>query len=83
MQLGQSLTDQGNYCEALECLRKAFELDPSNARILTLIGEVLVRQEDYGKAEQCFRKAIEIDPHCSKAFERFGLFKAEQDKDDS
>jgi tetratricopeptide (TPR) repeat protein len=53
-----ALAVQNKYDEALECLRKALDLCPNSAVILTAIGYTLYQKQSYGQAEQCYLKAI-------------------------
>ena len=48
--------------EALECSRKACELEPNNAVRWVLLGLVYYRLEQYAEGLEVANKALELDP---------------------
>jgi Flp pilus assembly protein TadD len=60
-ELGVLERKAGNAGAALEHLRRASELDPSDAVSLIQIGEVLEQQQDLAGADAAYRKAAAID----------------------
>ena len=51
-----------NYNKAIECYRKAIELDPKYASAWNHMGGAYVQLGDYQKAVECFQKAVELKP---------------------
>ncbi len=57
------LNSLGNYEEALECVSKGLDLDPSNSKILDTKGEILSNLKRYTESMEYFRKSLCIDPY--------------------
>jgi tetratricopeptide (TPR) repeat protein len=52
----------GKLPDALETARKAVELDSSDARNFTVLGEIYEAQQDYAKASDAYASALAIEP---------------------
>ena len=61
-ELGLLERRQGNIPAALDHLRRATELDPTDAVSFVQIGEILEQQQDVVGAEAAYRTAAEIEP---------------------
>lgn len=59
-QLAASLRDEGQTASAIEHLRKALDLDPTNAEAHLLLGFIQMERRDYQNAEQHLQKSIEL-----------------------
>ena len=59
---GHSLSDEGQYEEALRDLERARELSPNEPRIPNGIGECLVKAERYAEAVPAFEAALRLWP---------------------
>lgn len=55
-----TLENRGQRAEAIEYLRKARDLSPSNPQILGNLGLSLERAGQFAEAEQCYRQAIQL-----------------------
>jgi predicted ribosomally synthesized peptide with SipW-like signal peptide len=61
--LGDALDIRGQSDEAIDCLKKAIELNPKLAVAYSDLGGILnAQKKDYDGAIVCLRKAIELDP---------------------
>ena len=54
---------QGNAEAALEHFRKAFALDPGDARSLAQVGELLDARDDFDEAAKAYAGALAIEPN--------------------
>lgn len=59
-QLAASLRDEGQTASAIEHLRKALELDSSNAEAHLLLGFIQMERRDYANAEQHLSAGIKL-----------------------
>jgi tetratricopeptide (TPR) repeat protein len=59
--------DLKDYGQAVECFRKAIELDPSNANAHSNLGTALNHQEKWPEAIDACKKALAIDPQQANA----------------
>ncbi len=59
-QLAASLRDEGQTASAIEHLRKALELDPSNAEAHLLLGFIQMERADYQNAEERLSTGIKL-----------------------
>ena len=59
-QLAASLRDEGQTASAIEHLRKALELDPTNAEAHLLLGFIQMERRDYLNAEEHLSTSIEL-----------------------
>ena len=70
--LGELLGRKGQLDEAIECLKKAIELDPNIAVAHNELGLVLKIKGRLDEATACFRKAIELAPNLAEAHANLG-----------
>ena len=59
-QLAASLRDEGQTASAIEHLRKALDLDPTNAEAHLLLGFIQMERRDYQNAEQHLSSSIKL-----------------------
>ena len=67
-----SLCSLGKYDEAIKCLNRAIELDPTNPHFWNNKSVIFCIQGSYEEAMQCLDKVIFIDPHFSAALNSKG-----------
>jgi uncharacterized protein YgiM (DUF1202 family) len=67
-----SLCSLGKYDEAIKCLNRAIELDPTNPQFWNNKSVIFCIQGNYEEAMQCLDKVIFIDPHFSAALNSKG-----------
>ena len=67
-----SLCGIGKYDEAIKCLDKAIELDPTNLQFWNNKSVIFCNQGNYEDAMQCLDKIIFIDPRFSAALNSKG-----------
>lgn len=65
---GDQYAMQGREDLALECFRKALEINPQCAEAYRLWGVLLMSQKKLSEAEQHLRKSIELDDHSNYAY---------------
>mgnify|MGYP006276032689 CR=1 FL=1 len=70
-ELGRCLHTLGRYDEALQFLRRADKLSPSNVERISLMGEVELNNTDPANAKERFAEALKIDQENRRA--RHGL----------
>ena len=70
--LGSALSNQGNLDEAIDCFRRAIELDPKNATAHSNLGVVLQDQGQLDEAIACLQKAIELNPGWAPTYSNLG-----------
>ncbi len=58
----------GEFVTGLECLRRAFELDPLSRTILSEIGVTLTCLRRYEEADRCFQRSMEMAPDQTIAY---------------
>ncbi len=54
--------DPNSQAEAIECYRRALEIDPHHAAAHINLGTLYYNRQDYENAELHYRKAVEVDP---------------------
>ena len=69
---GHKYNNQGDYRQAIECLRKAIELDPKLATPWNNMGYAYGELGDYNKEIKCCQKAIELDPKYAMPWSNMG-----------
>ena len=69
---GHKYNNQGDYRQAIECLRKAIELDPKLATSWNNMGYAYGELGDYNKEIKCCQKAIELDPKYAMPWSNMG-----------
>ena len=69
---GYKYNNQGDYRQAIECLRKAIELDPQYAWPWNNMGYAYNELGDYNKAIEYCQKAIELDPKFARPWNNMG-----------
>ena len=77
--LGNVLTAQQRYDEAVTHLRRAAEIDPRQARYPNNLGIALIRSSRASDAVAAFRRAIELDPNHPSARSNLGAALMETD----
>jgi tetratricopeptide (TPR) repeat protein len=65
---GQEAYAEGNYQRAVDCFRRASQLQPRNTAIQYKLGRSYTNIGELEKAENAFHKVLEIDPGCSEAY---------------
>jgi tetratricopeptide (TPR) repeat protein len=71
--LGDELSSNGQSDEAIDCLRKAIELNPNQASAYNDLGGILNSQKkDYDGSIVCLKKAIELEPTLGAAHANLG-----------
>jgi tetratricopeptide (TPR) repeat protein len=63
----------GDFPRAIDCLRKAAELDPLNASVWGRLGNVLALNGQYVAAREAFNRSLEISPEQSFTPYNLGL----------
>lgn len=63
---------QAAFQSALQCVRKAVDLQPQNANFLTTLGSFYRISGQYQRAEEAYRKAIKHDPREAIAYDGLG-----------
>ena len=63
----------GNQPAALEELKRAVHLDPSNPQLVEAYGALLFTSGEYDEARAQFRRLIEINPSDANAYTRLGM----------
>ena len=79
-ELGRALTDQYKLDEAIECYRKAIELEPKLAVAHQDLSAALMNQGKLDEAIECCRRAIELEPKYAVAHNNLGAGLLEQGK---
>lgn len=73
LHLAGSFLGQRKPANALECLKRASQLEPANAKVLYLTAVVYCQTGLVKRAVQSLEQAIQIDPELSVAHFQFGL----------
>lgn len=60
---------EGRYVDAQVAIEKAAGENPSDYKLLTLMGDVYVQQYQYDKGVECYRKALDLSPNNPQALE--------------
>lgn len=71
--MGFSYNKLGNYDKAIECCRKAIELDPKFPNPWKHMGTSYYQPGNYAKAVECFQRALELNPDYEAAKEGLAL----------
>ncbi len=73
-QLGNALTDLGNYGAAGEAHRRALALKPDSAEAVYGLGYFFERKGDLASAVDSYRNALKLDPRLGAAHSSFGNY---------
>ena len=76
--LGEALTKEGRWKEALDAFRIAAELTPDDARDHSNVGAALIMLDRHDEAEEPFRHALTLDPKSAYALQNFASLKVKQ-----
>jgi tetratricopeptide (TPR) repeat protein len=71
--LGNVLSDKGQFDKAIACHKKAIALDPKNAKAYNNLGNALALKGRLDEAIAPFEKAIALDPKYANAHYNLGL----------
>jgi tetratricopeptide (TPR) repeat protein len=80
---GEKLIDKGNYTEAVEKLKLATTLIPTNAQAWNYLGLAYHHAGQLGEAEKTYRRALQINHDLSEAHYNLGCLYLEQRKNDA
>ncbi len=80
--LNSDLDTQSKDEEAIECYRKAIEIDPNNISMYNQLGLSLHAQGKDEEAIECYHKAMKIDPNDAFVHNNLGLSLSTQGKDE-
>ncbi len=80
--LGQALTDQKRYDEALSNFLKAIRINPNFLEAQYNLGILYDKMDETKKAIEHYRRAIEIDPKYAKARNNLGVALLKQNEKD-
>jgi len=70
---GNDASYKGDYELALECYKKAIDINPKVAEVWYNAGQVFINKKDYDSAIKCYKKAIEIYPSYTRAHFKLGF----------
>ena len=70
---GQEYTDIEDYERAVECYKKAVEIDPKDDRVWYNLVFTYDKLKNYEKAIECCKKVVEINPNHYDAWHFMGL----------
>jgi tetratricopeptide (TPR) repeat protein/mono/diheme cytochrome c family protein len=59
--LGDLLSSQGRFTEALDYYERGLERDPNNVKILEKVGAIRLRNNDLVKSKAIFQRILEVD----------------------
>ena len=76
--LGEALTKEGRWTEALAAFRIAAEHAPDDARDHSNVGAALIMLNRHDEAEEPFRRALALDPKSAYALQNFASLKIRQ-----
>ncbi len=68
-----NVTTQIGFARALDCLRRATELDPAFVYAWYAMGGIYIHQHEYALARQAYSKALNIDPRFPDAYYNRGV----------
>ncbi|HOO46870.1 MAG TPA: tetratricopeptide repeat protein, partial [Deltaproteobacteria bacterium] len=71
--LGNIYLDNGNIDPAVDCYRKALELNPDDYRSMTAMGEILFADGNTQSAMDYFKQALTINPYAVEAWNDLGV----------
>ena len=60
--MGLAYGSLGDYNKAIECYKKAVQLDPKYSHPWNNMGVAYYRLGNYPKAVECLRKSVELEP---------------------
>jgi predicted Zn-dependent protease len=69
----ESYYEKENFSAAEESLKKAIDLDPSQAPFHNLLGFIRLQEKNYPEAERSYRKALSIDADYQPSYYGLGL----------
>jgi type IV pilus assembly protein PilF len=74
LELATGYYQQGNYAQALEELRSAVSIEPSNPQAYGLFGLVYMDLGDRARAEENFQRALRLAPEDPELLNNYGWF---------
>jgi tetratricopeptide (TPR) repeat protein len=80
---GEKLIDKGNYTQAIEKLKLASALIPTNAQAWNYLGIAYHHAGQFGEAEKTYRRALLINHDLSEAHYNLGCLYLDQKKNDA
>ncbi len=78
--LGEALTKQGRWEEALAAFRVAVEQNPNEAREHSNVGAALIMTGRRDEAEEPFRRALKLDPRSKYALQNFAALEVKRQR---
>ena len=78
--LGEALTKQGRWEEALAAFRIAVEHAPDDARDHSNVGAALIVLGRLDEAEEPFRRALALDPHSVYALQNLAVLESQRQR---
>ena len=72
--LGNALSEQGRWDEAIAAYDEAMRIRPDEPRVLKCLAITLCRQEKFGAALEAFRRAVQVRPGLLGGLERHGHY---------
>src|SRR3954471_18396411 len=76
--LGILAAQAGRHDLAIECLRRAAEIQPANSTYQNNLGTALIAQDRRDEAAACYRRALELNAHLVDAKNNLGAILKEQ-----
>jgi len=70
--------DPNKYTRAIDCFKKAIEINPNYAEAYHYLGSIYKLREEYDSAIKYYQKAIEINSDYAEAYCDLGLVHAKQ-----
>jgi tetratricopeptide (TPR) repeat protein len=80
---GEKLVEKGKYTQAIEKLKLATSLIPTNAQAWNYLGLAYHHAGQFGEAEQTYRRALLINHDLSEAHYNLGCLYLDQKKNDA
>jgi tetratricopeptide (TPR) repeat protein len=80
---GEKLVEKGKYAQAIEKLKLATSLIPTNAQAWNYLGLAYHHAGQFGEAEQTYRRALLINHDLSEAHYNLGCLYLDQKKNDT
>lgn len=81
MQLAVGYYARGQYDTALEEIRKAIRIDPSNVDTYNVQGLIYMGQDQGRQAEDSFQRALRISPDNPEVLNNYGWFLCQNDRE--